>query len=262
MASSIAEVPPTAPDGPSTWMGSDLASSPERWVRHWTEHQLDDLLELSRRHLHDDLTALDLGNDVPDSLSRLAADVRAELVDGLGFTLIKGYPVGRIDRRLEAVGFLVVGRLLGTLRSQNAGGHLLGHVKDVGGDLADPGTRIYQTNERQSFHTDSTDCVVLLCRATAQSGGRSLLVSAETAYQIMVDERPDLTPFGDPYRRRVHLGGVHKLNEVREPFGVLKRCCPFAAIGVDVRRHIGIEIGSDAERVVDDDGTEIVQTAF
>ncbi len=186
--------PTSTPDRPATWMGSDLASSPERWIRRWTDEQLDDLLALARRHLDEDLTALDLGTDVPESLQRLAAAIRADLIDGLGFTLLKGYPVGRIDRRLEAVGFLVVGRLLGTLRSQNASGHLLGHVKDVGGDLADPGTRIYQTNERQSFHTDSTDCVVLLCRTTARSGGRSLLVSAETAYRIMVDERPDLAP--------------------------------------------------------------------
>ena len=64
----------------------------------------------------------------------------------------------------------------------------------MGGDLSDPGTRIYQTNERQSFHTDSTDCVVLLCLATALSGGRSQLASAETAYRIMVDRRPDLAP--------------------------------------------------------------------
>lgn len=187
-------VPATVSAGPATWMGSDLASTPQRWVRHWTDAQLDDLLALARLHLDDDLTTLDLGADVPESLHHLAADIRADLIDGLGFTLIKGYPVGAVDRRLEAVGFLVVGRLLGTLRSQNARGHLLGHVKDVGGDLADPGTRIYQTSERQSFHTDSTDCVVLLCRVSAQSGGRSLLVSAETAYRIMVEERPDLTP--------------------------------------------------------------------
>lgn len=187
-------VPASVPDGPATWMGSDLASSPDRWVRHWTDEQLHDLLVLARRHVDDDLPALDLGDDVPESLQQLAVEVRTDLIDGLGFTLLKGYPVGLIDRRLAAVGFLVVGRLLGTPRSQNAAGHLLGHVKDVGGDLADPGTRIYQTNERQSFHTDSTDCVVLLCRATARSGGRSLLVSAETVYRIMVVERPELTP--------------------------------------------------------------------
>lgn len=182
------------PETAAAWMGSDLAIAPETWTRHWSDGRLSDLLDLARRHIDDDLTALELGDEVPETLRTLAADIRSDLIDGLGFTLLKGYPVGEVDRRLEAVGFLIVGRLLGTLRSQNAAGHLLGHVKDVGGDLGDPGTRIYQTNERQSFHTDSTDCVVLLCRATAVSGGRSQLASAETVYRIMAERRPDLAP--------------------------------------------------------------------
>ena len=59
-------------------------------------------------------------------------------------------------------------------------GHLLGHVTDVGRDPADPTARIYQTNARQTFHTDSTDVVGLLCLATARQGGASLLAHAGT----------------------------------------------------------------------------------
>jgi len=65
-------------------------------------------------------------------------------------------------------------------------------VKDVGGDLADQNTRIYQTNERQSFHTDSSDAVGLLCLHTAVSGGRSQLASAESVYRVVRERRPDL----------------------------------------------------------------------
>jgi len=186
--------PKMIPETAAAWMGSDLAVAPETWIRHWSDGRLSDLLDLARRHIDDDLTTLELGDEVPETLRTLAADIRSDVIEGLGFTLLKGYPVGEVDRRLEAVGFLIMGRLLGTLRSQNAAGHLLGHVKDVGGDLGDPGTRIYQTSERQSFHTDSTDCVVLLCRATAVSGGRSQLASAETVYRIMAERRPDLAP--------------------------------------------------------------------
>jgi len=186
--------PTMVPATPASWMGSDLAAEPRRWTRFWSERQLADLLEVARLHCDDDLTDLDVMSDAPDSLRELASEIRADLIDGLGFTLLKGYPTGELDRRLAAVGFMVLGRLLGSPRSQNATGHLLGHVKDVGGDLGDPGTRIYQTNERQSFHTDSTDCVALLCLATAVSGGRSQLASAETAYRIVAERRPDLAP--------------------------------------------------------------------
>ncbi len=188
-------MPSTPPSTAAGWMGADLAAAPERWTRRWTDRQLDDLFTLTAAVLGDpdvDLTRLDLDGRTPPSLQELTGQIRADLIDGLGFTLLQGYPIGEIDRRTEAVGFLVLGRLLGPLRSQNAAGHLLGHVTDLGRDPADPTTRIYQTNDRQTFHTDSVDAVGLLCRAAAASGGRSLLASAETAYRLVVERRPDL----------------------------------------------------------------------
>ena len=187
---------PPVPDGPSAWIGADLATIPDRWTRRWSATELDDLRALTGEILSDDrvdLTRLDLADRTPASLQALAERIRDELINGLGFTLIKGFPVGELDRRTEAAAFLVLGRLLGSPRSQNAQGHLLGHVRDVGRDANDPATRIYQTSERQTFHTDSVDAVGLLCRMTARSGGRSLLASAETAYRIMVERHPDLT---------------------------------------------------------------------
>jgi hypothetical protein len=71
-------------------------------------------------------------------------------------------------------------------------GHMLGHVRDLGMKSSDPNTRIYQTNERQTFHTDSTDVVGLLCLKTAKTGGLSLLVSASTIFNEMRKHRPDL----------------------------------------------------------------------
>lgn len=55
-----------------------------------------------------------------------------------------------------------------------------------------PNTRIYQTSERQTFHTDSAHVVGLLCIREDREGGRSLLVSAETIYNRMRELRPDL----------------------------------------------------------------------
>jgi hypothetical protein len=75
---------------------------------------------------------------------------------------------------------------------QNAEGHLLGHVRDLGRSSDDPHTRIYQTRERQTFHTDSCDVVGLLCLQTAKSGGLSSLVSSTTIFNEMRRRRPDL----------------------------------------------------------------------
>ena len=69
---------------------------------------------------------------------------------------------------------------------------MLGHVKDLGRSSADPSTRIYQTRERQTFHTDSCDVVGLLSLRTARSGGDSLLVSAGAIWNELRRDRPDL----------------------------------------------------------------------
>jgi len=128
-------------------------------------------------------------------LPRLGArllEVRRELLDGRGFVLLKGMPVFEWSREDCAMAFIGLGAHLGRARSQNAAGHLLGHVRDVGLASTDPSVRIYQTPERQTFHTDSCDVVGLLCLREARAGGDSLLVSSTTLFNEMRRRRPDL----------------------------------------------------------------------
>ena len=87
-----------------------------------------------------------------------------------------------------------IGSYFGRPRSQNAKGHLLGHVKDLGLDIADPRVRYYQTNRRLEYHTDSIDVVGLLCLKTARAGGESFIVSSVTIYNEILARRPDLVP--------------------------------------------------------------------
>jgi hypothetical protein len=94
--------------------------------------------------------------------------------------------------RESATAFFGLGAHLGSARSQNGKGHVLGHVQDLGLDVHDPNVRIYQTNERQTYHTDSCDIVGLLCLKTAKSGGLSALVSSTTIFNEMRRRRPDL----------------------------------------------------------------------
>jgi hypothetical protein len=96
------------------------------------------------------------------------------------------------DPTTAAAIFCGIGAHLGRARSQNAAGHILGHVRDTGANAADPRTRIYQTSARQTFHTDSADAVGLLCLREAMEGGDSLLVSVESIVNRMRAERPDL----------------------------------------------------------------------
>src|SRR5438309_5733271 len=115
-----------------------------------------------------------------------------QVLEGRGFVLLRGLPVDRWGERLSAIAFLGLGLHWGSLRPQNKEGHLLGHVKDLGLTSRDPNVRIYQTRERQNYHTDSCDVVGLLCLQPARSGGLSSLVSSVTVFNEMRKRRPDL----------------------------------------------------------------------
>jgi hypothetical protein len=129
---------------------------------------------------------------LPTFGSKLRSRVDDEVLNGRGFLLLRGLPVERWSIREAATAFFGLGAHLGSARSQNGKGHVLGHVQDLGLDVNDPNVRIYQTHERQTYHTDSCDIVGLLCLKTARSGGLSALVSSTTIFNEMRRRRPDL----------------------------------------------------------------------
>jgi hypothetical protein len=86
-----------------------------------------------------------------------------------------------------------IGRHMGSLRSSNGKGHLLGHVRDQGAKV-EAGARFYQTNKKLDYHTDSADIVGLLCLQKAKQGGESFIASSMAVYNELVKRRPDLIP--------------------------------------------------------------------
>lgn len=132
------------------------------------------------------------------------ADVRRELIDGRGLVMLRNFPLQRLDREQQAIAYLGLGAYLGKAMSQNAQGHILGHVKDLGGNYADADTRGYMTRAEMRFHSDACDYVGLLCLHGAKSGGASRVASSVTVYNRMLAERPDLAGelCGDFYRSR------------------------------------------------------------
>jgi hypothetical protein len=132
------------------------------------------------------------------------ADVRRELTDGRGLVMLRKFPLQRLDREGQAIAYLGLGAYLGKAMSQNRHGHILGHVKDLGGDYADANTRGYMTRAEMRFHSDACDYVGLLCLQAAKSGGASRVASSVTVYNRMLAQRPDLAAelCADFYRSR------------------------------------------------------------
>ena len=175
-----------------SWRAADLAAD-RSWHLEWDHRELSALdawASVTSGEDPDELVAALAG--APEILVERAEAVRSELINGYGLVLLSGLDVGKYDRKSIAVMFMLFGSLIGSLRSQNAAGHLLGHVTDVGADVDDPATRIYQTNQRQTFHTDSTDAVGLLCLRTAKEGGVSMVVSVDAVHERLAEEAPEL----------------------------------------------------------------------
>jgi len=122
----------------------------------------------------------------------LLEEVRRELKDGRGIVMLRGFPLERLDREGQAIAYLGLGSYLGEKMPQNAQGHILGHVKDLGGDYEDPTTRGYVTRAEMRFHTDPAHYVALLCLQAAKSGGESRVVSSITIYNEILRARPEL----------------------------------------------------------------------
>ena len=179
--------------GASAWYGPAMAARTD-WIEALSSHELAELATATDAWLGQqaDLTSLTREHFALPTLAPRLARILATLLEGQGFALLRGLPVAAWGRRRCAVAFYGLGAYLGRALSQNAQGHVLGHVRDIGLSSSDPNVRIYQTRERQTFHTDSADLVGLLCLQTARAGGLSALVSSTTLYNELRARRPDL----------------------------------------------------------------------
>jgi len=179
--------------GPSVWYGPAMARSAE-WLETLSAAEVRELEAAIAPLLARNVVLSDLAqSDFPlPTLGTRLARLGRDILDGRSFVLLRGMPVERWSMRESALAFYGLGTHLGNARPQNAAGELLGHVKDLGLRSDDPNVRIYQTSERQTFHTDSCDVVGLLCLQTAKRGGDSLLVSSNTLWNEMRRRRPEL----------------------------------------------------------------------
>ena len=179
--------------GPDVWQGANLKQDAS-WTYQFTESDIQEL-ESALRDCpaeSDDLRAVTRETYPLPNLSATLAQLQRDVVKGRGFVLLTGLPVDRYSQLEAATIYWAIGQYFGVPVSQNAAGHLLGHVKDVG-DLKD-GTerRAYQTSEALRYHTDSCDIVGLFCWRGAQAGGLSSIASAGAVHNAIGQKNPDL----------------------------------------------------------------------
>lgn len=187
----------TTVSGPAVWYGRDLQDSDE-WIERLSGGEIEELMSALETVERSGTAMLEMGvDDFPlPTLSGRLRQLARELDQGRGFWLLRGLPLERLTERQAAFVYWGIGLHMGTPVSQNARGHLLGHVIDEGLDYRrDSGVRGYQTRLQLPYHTDSSDVVGLLCLKGAKSGGLSSVASTTTTYNEVVRRRPDLAHF-------------------------------------------------------------------
>jgi hypothetical protein len=180
--------------GAGVWTGRDLQADAS-WIHPLSPESLEEIdraLGIAKRTG----ARIPFGRDAfpLPHVSEELDSILDEVENGRGFVLVRGIPRSRYsDEECELI-YWGLGVHLGTPVSQNARGHLLGHVRDEGRTINDPNARAYQTRMRMDFHTDMlpVDLLGLFCVRRAKSGGESKVVSALTIHNVLREERPDL----------------------------------------------------------------------
>jgi hypothetical protein len=181
---------------PSTWLGPELLTTQDDWIRRLTPAQITDLESALATAKASGKTMTELTRDdfpLP-VLAPAIAEWMESLQNGRGFINVKGIPVAKHNEEDIALIHWGLGLHMGTAVSQNAAGDVLGHVRDTGADPNDTSVRLYKTRVDLGFHSDGSDLVALLCIRQGQSGGENRLVSTTALYNEILRRRPGLIP--------------------------------------------------------------------
>ena len=188
---------------PTTLM--EPITDPSGWTREELEASQAYLYRLSGPEITDVLDAVEqVEKQSPDlqDIQRedfnlpvfgpVLEDLREEVIKGRGFVFLRGLPTEGRSLYQMAAAFWGVGRHFGRAVSQNAKGHLLGHVKDLGEEITSATGRGYNSASKLGFHADSCDIFGLSVIRTAKSGGQHRMCSSVTVHNEMLKRAPEL----------------------------------------------------------------------
>ena len=188
--------PPIA--GPTVWNQASLRA--EDYVLSVEPAQAAACLrirdELSRGGKR--LDSVEPSDFVAPELAELGSGIRQRILAGPGFCVLRGLPLkGWTDEEASML-YWGLGTYLGTPQQQNRQGDRVTLVQDTGKSIAE--VRGAKTSSELIFHCDGAsgyvssrvDVLGLLCLRKAVSGGESQMVSSHTAYNALLETRPEL----------------------------------------------------------------------
>ena len=180
-------------DHPAAWTAAELMRRSDSWVYRLSAEDLAELDAAYRQIKAKGLAVPYFGRlefAIPGLAARLKPHIE-QLESGVGILNIVGFPIEDYSKDEASAIFWGIGSYIGLPWAQNAAGHVLGDVIDMGRSLEDTSARGYQTSAELDLHTDGADIVGLLCLEQAREGGENQLVSAVAVLNRLLEVDPE-----------------------------------------------------------------------
>lgn len=150
-------------------------------------------------------------------LQPLAADVRKQIMSGLGIVILSGLTRDRYSEEKLVQIYWELGLHLGIAAVQSVNGDRLGHVQMTPDN---PNNRGYLADRELGLHSDAYEIVGLLCLQNAAKGGENVVSSALAIHNEIWEKRPELLDIlyaGFPYAIAEAKNGHQKVTQYKIP---------------------------------------------
>mmetsp|Transcript_90030 Transcript_90030/g.226504 ORF Transcript_90030/g.226504 Transcript_90030/m.226504 type:complete len:581 (+) Transcript_90030:106-1848(+) len=179
-------------DDKAAWRAADLEEE-AAWTFCVTEAHIKEIEAALAASAEKDIFCISQADFPLPTMQGLLHSLRSNIEGGIGFGRLRGLPVKEWGEESTRRALWGIGTHIGWGEKQDKAGSLIHSVKDEGRKMWEASNiRLYQTNQEIPFHTDGCDAFMLLCLSQGQSGGRSRVTSAVTAFNDIVRRRPDL----------------------------------------------------------------------
>lgn len=168
---------------PAAWAPADLGR-PAAWLHDFTPNELTELSAVSRAALHGEPPSVPEGSFLAWQMARTERELRS----GVGFRILRGFPVREPTEQAAAATFMALSRCLGEPIEQSRG-VTLAHVRAEAEN--NPHGLGYRAAGTLPFHADLEDVIGFLCLRAARGGGTRRFASAATVYNILAADHPD-----------------------------------------------------------------------
>ncbi len=185
------------PSGRSVWLGKDIVQTDD-WIVRLSPATIEEIdASVSRfrgRNAYD--TPVERDEFPLTTMAEDLARMRQEIATGRGFFVFRGLDKDRYSDNELGLIFRGFGAHFGHELTQSAFGDRLGDIRDISDILVDRSKRRgYQSGGFQTAHTDPSgevSIVAMLSLKMGKSGGESLIASAHSVHNMLLDWCPDL----------------------------------------------------------------------